>query len=202
MNKKIPLVLASGSQIRADLLKNAGLNISVLPARIDEAAIKESMLADGAPVRDISDALAELKARRVSAKMPGARVLGCDQVLETRDGRLFDKPNDLDDLRRQLTELSGMTHKLHAAAVVVEDGTPVWRHVGSVSLTMRALSADFILAYSERNWPSLGESVGGYKLEEEGARLFVDIRGSYFDILGLPLLPLLNWLVLRGDLES
>lgn len=194
-------ILASGSAIRAELLRQAGLAPEVMPARIDEAAVKSALLAEKTSPRDIADALAELKAQKVGAKHPGAMVLGCDQVLDLK-GTMLSKPTSLEDLQDQLTELSGQTHRLHSAAVVVEGGTPIWRHVGTVTLTMRRLSPEFIADYAARNWPGLSDSVGGYKLEEEGSRLFAAIRGEYFDVLGLPLLPLLNWLVLRGVLAS
>jgi len=196
------LILASGSKIRGDLLRNAGLDVTAVPARIDEDSVKAALLAEEMRVRDVADALAEMKATKISRKHPDALVLGCDQVLETRAGELLGKPASPEEVEAQLTELSGTTHQLHSAAVVVQGGEPLWRHVGTVRLTMRGLSPAFISSYTARNWPGLGESVGGYKLEQEGVRLFADIKGSYFDVLGLPLLPLLNWLVLRGDLDT
>ena len=201
MHKKCDLILASGSQIRGDLLRNAGLTIEAIRPQVDEDGAKAALIAEGASPRDIADTLAELKARKVSQKRPGALVLGCDQVLDFK-GEILSKPTSEEEVTEQLTRLSGQGHKLLSAAVVYEDGQPIWRHVGVVSLTMRQLSPAFIDAYVARNWPGLSESVGGYKLEEEGSRLFVAVRGEYFDVLGLPLLPLLNWLTLRGVLET
>jgi len=202
MNKNFQLTLASTSQIRADLLRNAGVPVTVIPARIDEEAIKASLIAEQTPPRDIADALAEMKALKVSRKHPEQLVLGCDQVLETSEGNLLSKPESKEMLMAHLSVLRDSTHKLHSAAVVLDAGQPIWRHVGTATLTMRALSESFLSDYVDRNWPDLQDCVGGYKLEEEGVRLFVDIRGNYFNVLGLPLLPLLNWLTLRGDLPS
>lgn len=193
------LVLASGSEIRATLLRNASLNMKAVPARVDEEAIKAGMLAEGAKPRDVADALAEHKARRVSAKHREAFVLGCDQVADLM-GKLLSKPETPHDARAQLRELSNHTHKLLSAAVLYHDGRPIWRHVGVVRLTMRELSDAYIEDYVARNWESIRHSVGGYKLEEEGVRLFSQIDGDYFTVLGLPLTELLSYLIDRGEL--
>lgn len=195
------LILASGSEIRATLLRRAGVAFDVVPARIDEAAIKQSLLAERAPPRDIADALAGLKAERIAAKHPDATVIGCDQVL-SHAGRLLDKPDSPDTARAQLAALAGEKHQLVSAAVIYEDGGPVWRHIGVVEMQMRPLSSDFIADYVTRNWDSIRQAVGAYKLEEEGARLFTRIHGDYFAVLGLPLLDLLSYLALRGILKT
>lgn len=193
------LVLASGSAIRADLLARAGVAATVIVPRIDESSVRDALLAEGAPARDIADTLAEMKATKISAREADALVLGCDQVLE-HDGRLLSKPRDRDDARRQIAGLSGGTHRLLSAAVVCQAGQPVWRHVGQVRMTMHTLSAPYISGYVDRNWDSIRHAVGCYKLEEEGARLFARIDGGYFDVLGLPLLEFLDWLAARGEI--
>ena len=195
----LSLILASGSEIRATLLRNAGLTVEAIPAKIDEHTVKAAMQAEGATPRDIADALAEHKARRVSAKHEGALVLGCDQVAEVA-GQLLSKPETPDDAKAQLHQLAGRTHKLLSAAVICKAGQPIWRHVGVVRLTMRPLSDGYVDDYVQRNWQSIRHTVGGYKLEEEGVRLFSRIDGDYFTVLGLPLTELLAYLIDRGEL--
>ncbi|MAS92194.1 MAG: septum formation protein Maf [Verrucomicrobiales bacterium] len=195
------LTLASGSEIRRQLLENAGLQIDVVPPRVDESALRDSLLAEQTPPRDIADALAELKALRVSSKKPNALVLGCDQVL-TLESRLMSKPRNLEEARSQLRDMRGKRHDLLSAAVLCEAGKPVWRHVGVVRMTMRKFSEDWLEGYLERNWPGIGASVGAYQLEGEGVRLFSRIEGDYFTVLGLPLLDLLSFLTMRGDLPT
>jgi septum formation protein len=196
-----PLVLASGSEIRAKLLRQAGVDFSIERPRVDEDMIKQAMQAEHAKPRDIADALAEMKARKVSDKYPGALVLGCDQVLDHR-GSLLSKPTDQGDAIDQLKMLRGDRHSLLSAAVICEDGKPIWRHVGQVRLRMRQVSDEYLADYVARNWDSIKYAVGCYKLEEEGVRLFSNIEGDYFHVLGMPLLELLNYLTLRGDLAT
>mgnify|MGYP001413992871 FL=1 len=194
------IILASGSDIRAQLLRNAGVNFDVIPAKIDEDMIKASLKAEGASSRDLADALAEFKARKISEKHRDALVLGCDQVADL-GGEVMSKPRDIDDAIAQLTAMSGMTHRLFSAAVLYKDGEPLWRHVGTVRLKMRDLSTQYIADYVARNWDSIRHSVGGYKLEEEGVRLFAKVDGDYFNVLGLPLTELLSYLIMRGELD-
>lgn len=197
----VPIVLASGSEIRATLLRNAGLEVEVMRPRVDEEAVKSALIAEAAPPRDVADALAELKARRVSEKFPSALVIGCDQVLEF-DGALLSKPASPEAALDQLRAMRGKRHRLLSAAVICRDGQPEWRHVGQVRLTMREASDAYLLDYVARNWDSIRHAVGAYKLEEEGVRLFAAIDGDYFTVLGMPLLELLNVLMLRGAITS
>ncbi|MFC4669101.1 Maf family protein [Seohaeicola nanhaiensis] len=197
----VPFILASGSSTRADLLRRARVPFEVVVPRVDEDQVRRSLEAEAAKPRDIADALAELKARRIADKHPGAMVLGCDQVLDL-EGRVLSKPGSPEEAVAQLTEMQGRRHQLLSAAVIYENGQPVWRHVGQVRLRMRELSPGFIESYVARNWDSVRHSVGAYKLEEEGVRLFSAIEGDLFNVLGMPLIELLNYLILKGLEET
>lgn len=192
------ITLASGSETRATLLRNAGLDVSIRPARIDEATVIESLLADGASARDVADTLAEMKASKPAVD---GLVLGADQVL-AHGGTLLQKPADPDAARGQLRALRGRQHRLLSAAVIVEDGRPVWRHVGEVRLVMRDLSDAYVDDYVDRNWDRICHCVGCYQLEAEGARLFTRVDGDYFTVLGLPLLAVLDFLATRGVIRT
>ena len=195
------IVLASGSEIRAKLLRQAGIEFDQDVPRLDEDSIKAGLRAEGAPPRDIADALAEAKARKISARHPGCMVIGCDQVLDFQ-GQLLSKPKTSEEALSQLSEMRGHRHMLLSAAVIYRDGEPLWRHVGQVRLLMRKASDDYLQDYVARNWESIRHAVGAYKLEEEGVRLFASIEGSYFNVLGLPLTELINYLGLQGVIDQ
>ena len=192
-----PVVLASASAARQRLLAEAGVPVTTDPPRVDEDSVKSAFRADGAGADDAAEALAEMKARRVAGRHPGALVIGADQVL-TCDGRWFDKPQDRAEARAHLQALSGRRHQLVVSAVVVRDDTRLWHQTDRADLAVRPLSEDFIESYLDAAGPAVLESVGAYQLEGRGAQLFTEVRGDYFTVLGLPLLPLLGFLREHG----
>lgn len=193
------VILASASPVRAHLLRAAGLDIVVEPARVDEEAVRESL--HGAPARDVADALAELKARKVSLSHPGALVIGADQVLAFF-GEIISKCPDMAAARALLKRLSGHEHELISAAVLGKEGGIIWRHCASVKMVMRPLSDAFVDSYLSAMGETVLESVGGYRFEGEGVQLFSHYAGDYFSILGLPLVPLLAALRDQGVLPE
>jgi len=196
----LSVILASKSAARRAVLDGAGVPYQALVAGVDEDAVKASLLAEGAGPRDIADALAELKAIRVSRGRPDF-VIGSDQTLDL-DGELHDKAETVDAARARLKLLRGKTHKLHSAVVVAKEGAPIWREVVTASLTMRDFSDAFLEDYLATEGPHALGSVGCYRLEGPGAQLFSKIEGDYFAILGLPLMGLLDLLRRHGELAT
>jgi septum formation protein len=195
------LILASSSQTRAQMLQNAGLSVEGHAPAIDEEALREGLLAEGASPRDLADALAEHKALRIARRYPQDMVLGCDQILEF-DGAVLGKPDSISAARERLARMRGQAHVLWTAAVLYDGGQPVWRHVDQSRLYMRNYSEAFLDDYvREGGWAVTG-TTGGYAIEGPGIRLFDRIEGDHFAILGLPLLPLLATLVRRGDIPG
>ena len=195
------IVLASTSKIRATLLSNAGLEFDAIGADVDERAVEAPLLETGFLPEDIASVLAEAKAMDVSVRFPGAYVIGADQVL-SYGGRCWNKPASMEEARRNLLELRGQTHELHAAVVCVVDEETVWRHISTARLTMRDFSPEFLGRYLASVGDKALESVGCYQLEGEGVQLFERIEGDFFTILGLPLLPLLGFLRESGVIDG
>lgn len=188
-----PLVLASGSASRQAMLRAAGIPFSINPPVVDEAEIKAALRAEGASAGDVAEALAEVKAMRVTRRAPGALVLGADQMLDC-EGDWFDKADTLEAARETLKSLRGRTHRLLSAAVIVRDGERVWHQVAEARLTMRNFSDAFLEGYLTAAGRDILGSVGCYHIEGLGVQLFDRVQGDTFTIRGLPLMPLLGFL--------
>jgi len=196
------LLLASRSESRQRLLRDAGVLFETVLAGVDEDSAKAALIGEGLGARDLADALAELKAVRPSSRHPGALVLGCDQTLALDDGTLVSKCETKAEARDLLATISGRRHHLHSAAVMADGGTPIWRHIESVAMDVRPLSLAFIDAYLDADWEQCRWCVGCYRVEGPGVQLFARITGSLFAVQGLPLLPLLDFLRTRGVMPA
>ena len=195
------LLLASQSAARRQMLAQAGVAFETVAATLDEEQAKAGLLAAGFEPRDLAEMLAEMKAKSAAAAA-GDLVIGADQVLELDDGTMLSKPGSRDEALAQLRLLSGGTHYLHSAAVVVEAGERMWGETETVAMDVRPLSEDFLQAYLDAEYEAVRWNVGAYRIEGMGAQLFEEVAGSHFAILGLPLLPLLHYLRERGLLAS
>ncbi|MBO0906320.1 Maf-like protein [Jiella sonneratiae] len=195
------IVLASGSVHRRELLKNAGVDFTVRPSELDERSIEAPLRDSGATPEDVAAVLAEAKASDVAASHPGEIVIGADQTLALGDA-VFHKPATMEEARRTLLALSGRTHTLNSAVVLVENGSVTWRHVAVARITMRELEPGFIGRYLAGVGARALTSVGAYQIEREGVQLIEEIEGDYFTIIGLPILPLLQELRRRGEIDG
>lgn len=192
-NSETPVILASASPTRARLLESAGVAFTVVPAEIDEAELRAAVQTQGGDGAAMAEILAERKACQVSLDHPGRLVIGADQVLEC-GGRAFEKPVDPDRARAQLVELAGREHEQISSVAVARDGERLWHHTDRARLTMRTLSDGFLETYLTEAGDAVLSGPGAYRIEGIGAQLFSRIDGDYFTILGLPLIPLLDYL--------
>jgi septum formation protein len=196
------ILLASKSEARLAMISAAGVRLDSVAPMVDEDSIRASLIEVKESARNISDALAEAKAVKISRKYPGTLVIGSDQILETEEGIILSKAETPSQAREALAQLSGKTHRLYSAAVIAEAGKPAWRHVDKAKMTMRILTPGFIDSYVGQYWEEIRPCVGCYRIEAEGAQLFAKIEGSQFTIMGVPLLHVLDYLRVRGNLPS
>ena len=194
------IILASKSAARAAMLIAAAVPFTAVGSGVDEDAVKQGLLAEGAPPRDVADILAELKATRVSTRQPGL-VIGSDSTIEL-DGALIDKCESLAEARARLLSFRRRTHLLHSAVVVARDGQPIWREIKTAKMSVRDFSEAWLDGYLAREGEALLGSVGCYRFEGEGVQLFDRVEGDYFGILGMPLIGLLDLLRRHGALEA
>ena len=192
------LLLASQSSGRAAMLRAAGLDFETSAAHVDEEALTASLVAAGQTPRNVADALAEAKAVKISARLPGVTVIGADTTLALDDGTMLSKPETPADAAAHLARMAGTRHRLFSAAVAARDGAPVWRAIGEAKLWMRPLSDGFIADYVARHWDSIRWSVGCYEIEGAGVQLFDRVEGDPWTIIGMPMLPLMAWLRAAG----
>lgn len=197
----VRLVLASASTIRKKMLRDAGLDVHVRPANVDEDQIRETLSPGQATSEDVAEILARAKAEAVSGDEPGAIVIGADQIMSL-DGEIFSKPADLIEARLTLRRLRGKRHALHSAVAVARQGEAVWSFVDTAYLDVRQFSDPWLDSYITAAGDRLCSSVGAYQLESYGVQLFDRIDGDYFTILGLPLLQLLRNLRENGWVSS
>ena len=191
------LILASKSASRKAMLEGAGIAFEPVAADLDERTLEAAM--EGAPAKEIAQALSAAKAAAVSADHPGHLVLGSDSLVEV-EGKRFDKPASREDAAEHLRFFSGKTMRLHSAAALMRDGRTLWVGHDMAALTVRELSDAFIEAYLDAEWPEVGACVGVFRIEGRGAHLFEMIRGDQFSVLGMPMLQVLS--ALRDHAES
>ena len=192
---KPTIILASTSQSRQSLLSNAGIDFEFMDAGVDEDAIKQAYLGGGneQDIADVATIIAHTKAVTVSEKHPGQLVIGADQTLLC-NGKLYSKPPTVEHAREQLLFMAGRTHVLETAVACARNGEIIWSYREGPSLKMREFTPQFLGRYMAALGADVTSTVGGYKLEGAGIQLFEKIEGNYFSILGLPLLPLLDFL--------
>ncbi|MEM7618103.1 MAG: Maf family protein [Pseudomonadota bacterium] len=175
------------------MLKNAGLAFEAIPSEVDEPAIVGEMEAEGYEARGIALQLAKQKALDVSQKYPDALVIGSDQTLEFK-GEFITKAENANQAFEKLSRMRGSEHTLVSGVSVALGGSTLWQHIDDAYLEMRNFDDDFLRLYCDKAGDALVHCVGAYEFEGMGSWLFNSIKGDFFTILGMPLLPLLKYL--------
>lgn len=191
------LILASGSKARAEMLRGAGLSFETIPAEMDEQKLLREMVQQNAAPENIAAALARAKAQHIAQQNSDNYVIGADQVLWF-GGRVFSKAKTVDEARSNLRAFSGKTHRLISAACVARGNEILWEGASHADMAMRNFDDAFLEGYMAQAGDALLKTVGGYELESAGKMLFDKVEGDYFTVLGMPLIPLLEFLKEQG----
>lgn len=191
------LILASNSQIRRAMLDRAGVDFIVRSPEFDESSVK---LKHDGDAENLALQLAAGKALSIQAKVEDW-VIGSDSTVSV-DGTRYSKPRNRDEAANHLRAFSGRTMLLSSAVALATNGKVDWSHAETARLTVRRLSEDFVRTYLESEWPEVGHCVGVFRMEGRGITLFDSVEGSYFTILGMPLVPLLGAFRTRGIIAS
>jgi septum formation protein len=186
------IVLASASGIRLKILKDYGFNVRAIPAGIDEDEIKNSLLNDKFTSFDISRALAETKAKKISSKFMNEMVLGADQVLDFQ-GKIFNKPENMESALNLMQKLNGNIHFLFSSICLSKNNAVIWMHTEKVILKMKKLSDEFIKNYLDKVGLEIIKQYGVYQIEGQGKELFEQIQGDEYSVMGMPIKQLMNY---------
>ena len=190
------IILASASGIRLKILNDFGFNVKVETANIDEEEIKNSLLAEQFTSFDISRALAETKAKKISNKIYNHLILGADQVLDF-EGRLFSKPNNMDLALDLMKKLNGKLHSLFSSICLSKNGSTIWMHTEQVTLKMKKFSDNYIKDYLQKLGLETIKKYGVYQIEGLGKDLFEEIKGDQHSIMGMPIKSLIRYFELN-----
>ena len=187
------IILASKSEVRKKILLDNGITCAVEPSKVDEDVIKQSLLKEGATPEIISKNLAELKANKVSNKMPEKLVLGADSVIDL-DGEIISKPKSRDEALNILKRMRGKAHYLISSVCISKKGNMIWNHTDKAELFMKDLNdnelKDYLSKISDKNLYAYNV----YQIEGEGLNLFSEIKGDKNTIMGLPITKIKNYL--------
>ena len=186
------IILASASGIRLKILKDHGFNVRVIPAGIDEDEIKNSLLNERFTSFDISRALAETKAKKISSKFINDMVLGADQVLDFK-GKIFNKPENMESAVNLMQKLNGNSHFLFSSICLSKNNAVIWMHTEKVILKMKKLSDEFIKNYLDKVGLETIKQYGVYQIEGQGKELFEQIQGDEYSFMGMPIKQLMNY---------
>lgn len=200
LQQTFPIILASQSQARSTILRNAGVQFTIQPAHIDEGAVKDDAKAKQLSVEQCAQDLAIAKAMKISERFSDAYVIGADQIMIC-ENRWFDKAESIEEARQQLSFLRGKTHTLVSATCVVKGRVVLWQALSNPQLTMRRFSDTFLDGYLDKLGDEVLRSVGCYQLEGLGVQLFDKVDGDMFAIMGLPIVHLLNFLRLESLID-
>jgi len=186
------IILASASGIRLKILKDFGFNVKVVPASIDEDEIKSSLLNEKFTPFEISRALAETKAKKISGKFINDLVLGADQVLDYK-GNIFNKPENMESAIDLMQRLNGNSHSLFSSICLSKNNVIIWIYTEKVVLKMKKLSDKFIKDYLEKIGLEIIKKYGVYQIEGLGKELFEEIQGDEYSVMGMPIKQLINY---------
>ena len=186
-------ILASASKSRKKIFKNLKIPIKCVEPTCDEETLKKQLSKKKYTPKKISLELARLKARSISLTNNKYLVVGSDTVIEL-DGKIINKAKNINEARSKIKKLSNKKHTIYSSASVFYNNKEVWSTTQKTTVTIRRLQKSEIDFYLLKAGKEILSSVGCYQLENLGPNIIKKIQGDFFNVLGFPLFPFLNFL--------
>ena len=187
------IILASSSESRKRIFRNTGISFFVKKPKINEKKIKKELKKQKNSIIKITKELAKLKCMSVSKTFKRNMVVGSDTMILCNK-KLLDKAINIKDAKNKLRIIAGKKHSIYTSVCVCENKKIIWQHTEKTNVYIKKLKSNEIDYYLRKCGNKILNSVGCYQAEKMGPHIFSKIDGDFYNVLGFPIIPFINFL--------